>query len=280
MARRRGVLMHDEYRLLAAASVDARLDPEGAALLKAHLATCTACQADHAAMIADHAWLSEPATPAWPRPEVRRFILEAARAPRIPATSDRRRSWTAVAATAAVVVLVGAVAVGAALRLQLGFGASSPGVPTAAQPGESGGLPTETTSTEPPQSPSATPTEVPLSASPVPRVGDHLSIWPAPATFPARQAFNLSHGFCFESTDKDPIASGRDPHTRVDYYIDGVLQVAERETLMPPDEACVVEVVSVLNVPSGLPPGVHHFTALWYIGTELDQTREADVRFE
>lgn len=108
MARRgAGRHGHDEYRLLAAAAVDGRLDADSAAALEAHLATCAECRADQAAMAADHAWLAAPAAPTWPRAEVRELIVDAARAPRIPRLGNAPRPWGALVAASLVVAVVG-----------------------------------------------------------------------------------------------------------------------------------------------------------------------------
>ena len=99
--------LHDEFRLLAAASIDARLDAEDAAALEAHLATCPACRADSQAMLEDHLWLATPGPVALPDPRVREAVLGAARSPRIPRTGDVGRPWAALAATAVIVALIG-----------------------------------------------------------------------------------------------------------------------------------------------------------------------------
>lgn len=104
--------IHREFLMLAAAAVDGRIDRDSAAALDAHIAGCEQCGAEYAAMLADHAWLAEPAAAFPPRPEVRALILEAARSPGVPRTSDApRRPWLALAAASLVVaVAVGAVA--------------------------------------------------------------------------------------------------------------------------------------------------------------------------
>jgi hypothetical protein len=135
---RRGRDEHAEYRLLAAAAVDGRLDPDSADALAQHLAQCEACRADQRAMLEDHAWLATPRRVAPPPSQVREAILDAARSPRVPRTRGVDRPWAALAAAALVVAVIGG---GMLLSIRFGplvgalpTGASSGAPPTAPAP--------------------------------------------------------------------------------------------------------------------------------------------------
>lgn len=141
---------HAEYRLLAAAAVDGRLDPDSAAALQAHLATCDRCRADQAAMLADHAWLATPATATWPRPTVRELVLDAARAPRVPRTSNRAIGAAQLAA-GLVVAIIGVAGLSV-------IGSSSPSASSSSISGP-GFLPSESVAA------TARPSPLPLSAN-------------------------------------------------------------------------------------------------------------------
>lgn len=166
---RRRASIHEEFLLLAAAAVDGRIDADSAAALEAHLATCDACRADQAALLADHEWLAHPAAATWPKAEVREFILDAARAPRIPRTSDRRLSPAPLLAAAVVVVLVGIVG--------LGFVGRGPSAGSISPVGGSGVLPSSSAGATPSPSPAALSREVPAGPC-APRIADLSAWWP------------------------------------------------------------------------------------------------------
>lgn len=101
---------HDAYRLLAAAAVDGRIDPEDAAALEAHLASCPTCRADERAMLQDHLWLATPGPVREADPRIRAAVLEAARTARVPRLGAPvlRVSWTTLAAAILVIAVAGA----------------------------------------------------------------------------------------------------------------------------------------------------------------------------
>lgn len=99
--------VHARYRLLAAAAVDGRIDPEDAADLEAHLLTCEACREDLERMQADHRLLAQPARVPGPDPRVRSVVLDAARGPRVPRVGAPDRPWAAMLAAGLVVAVIG-----------------------------------------------------------------------------------------------------------------------------------------------------------------------------
>jgi hypothetical protein len=105
--------LHERYRLLAAAAVDGRIDPEDAADLESHLLACDPCSAEYAAMQADHRLLAQPAQVLEPASRVRVAVLDAARAPRVPRVREPRRPFAQLLPAALVVMVV----VGAAILL-------------------------------------------------------------------------------------------------------------------------------------------------------------------
>jgi hypothetical protein len=116
---------HDAILLLAAESVDARLDPADAATLDAHLATCPSCRASVAGLVRDHARLRtlEPA----PVPErVRATVVAAAR--------SRRRFDARPLAVAAVLLVGGLAAVVAGVGALPRTAAETTASPTAGEP--------------------------------------------------------------------------------------------------------------------------------------------------
>lgn len=163
---------HDRFRVLAAAAVDGRLDPDSAAILEEHLSVCPTCRADQQAMLADHAWLAEPGPASEPDARVRAAILEAARSPRIPRTSDApRRPWVALVAASMVVAI--------ALT-----GIAISGRRTPAVGGPPTGTPSVTGLIIPTNAPSAANTPIPLPAgvpigSCAPRESALAAWWPA-----------------------------------------------------------------------------------------------------
>ena len=125
MTANRGRSVHDEFRILAAASVDGRISPDEAAALDVHLAGCPDCRADLAGMLQDHAWLATPGSVAPPDPRVRDVVIEAARSARVPRTGDRQRPWEALAAAAVMIAVIGAGLLFAGSRVP-GAGSASP----------------------------------------------------------------------------------------------------------------------------------------------------------
>jgi concanavalin A-like lectin/glucanase superfamily protein/putative zinc finger protein len=98
---------HDDFRLLAAAAVDGRIDPDSAKALERHLTACPECRADQKAMFEDHVWLATPRRIDPPSSQVREYVLEAARSHRIPRTSNAARPWAAFAAAGFVIAVIG-----------------------------------------------------------------------------------------------------------------------------------------------------------------------------
>ena len=100
--------LHDEYRVLMAAAVDGRIDPDDAVALEAHLATCAECRADQQAMFDDHVWLATSVQVSPPDPRIRSYVLEAARSASVPRTAGGRdRPWAALAAASLIVAVIG-----------------------------------------------------------------------------------------------------------------------------------------------------------------------------
>lgn len=148
---------HAEYRLLAAAAVDGRLDPDSAAALEAHLASCAACRADLDGMLADHAWLAAPAEPVLPPAHVRQAIVEAARSHRVPQLGSPR-PWGALLAVALVISVIG----GGVLLANLGP-SRPPNGAAASQPVTSAVAGSPTLPPVPSAAPSRLPTMVPTA---------------------------------------------------------------------------------------------------------------------
>ena len=121
---------HDEFRLLAAAAVDGRLDADSASALEDHLAGCAECRADQRAMLDDHVWLATPRRLDPPSPQVREFVLEAARSHRVPRTSNADRPWGAFAVAALVVAIIGGGVI-----LAVGYDPALPGSIPSRTPG-------------------------------------------------------------------------------------------------------------------------------------------------
>jgi hypothetical protein len=121
---------HDDFRMLAAASIDGRIDADSAAVLERHVATCARCRAFHRGLQQDQAWLVAPGPVAEPRARVREAVLEAARAPTVPRTSDSPRPWPALAAAAVIV----AVVAGGLLLARQPFGWQAFGGPPSSTP--------------------------------------------------------------------------------------------------------------------------------------------------
>lgn len=105
---------HHRYRLLAAAAVDGGLSADEGVELEKHLARCSVCRADAAAMLRDHHWLATPGPVAAPNPRVLAAVLREAR--REPAAT--LRPWASLLA-AALVVAIGGLAL-AAWSLRVG----------------------------------------------------------------------------------------------------------------------------------------------------------------
>jgi hypothetical protein len=145
---------HEEYRFLAAAAVDGRLDADGAAALEAHLATCPDCRADQQAMLEDHVWLATPGPVAPPDSRIRDLVLGAARSERVPRTSDLGRPWAALAAATLIVAVAGG---GVLLANLPGSGSGGPGPAV---------TPTALPSSTPELLPSPSPTPFPIEQSP------------------------------------------------------------------------------------------------------------------
>jgi hypothetical protein len=121
---------HDAFRLLAAAAVDGRIDPDDAVALEAHLATCQACRADQQAMLRDHLWLADPGPATPPSPAIRDVVLGAARSNRVPRTQASERPWAGLVAASLVVAIGGAALLFLNARTPGGVGATGSGGPT------------------------------------------------------------------------------------------------------------------------------------------------------
>jgi hypothetical protein len=94
------------------------------------------------------------------------------------------------------------------------------------------------------------------------RVGDRISLFTPPTTYPAATAFHIWHGFVFEESDR--------PLGRYAFVldVDGVERAADFFEVTLVDRRMISK-VWVFNFPNGL-TGVHTFDGHWITPTGTD----------
>ena len=102
---------------------------------------------------------------------------------------------------------------------------------------------------------------MPAAASPRERVGDEITLFTPPITFPADTPFPLAHGFAFEKGDASGSRGAYDHQLEVDGApVSADFTVRERN----PDDPTFQDWLWVYNFPAGLPAGNHILAGHWF----------------
>jgi hypothetical protein len=116
----------------------------------------------------------------------------------------------------------------------------------------------------------------PVAANSVPTTGTRISLFDAPATFPANTPFYVEHGTGCDLTAGDKVSGCMNADTHFDLYVDGVLQPSAVDIENSP--AGWVK-LNLTNYPAGLPAGRHTFAGVWVAGGEVYLTLSARINF-
>ena len=119
-------------------------------------------------------------------------------------------------------------------------------------------------------------TAFPATANNKPTAGTQISLFSAPATFPADTPFYIEHGSaCDKSLGLNP-SSCVNASTHFDLYLDGVLQPSTVDVdQLPPFKIKR----NLTNYPAGLPAGSHTFVGVFIVDGSVLFTPSATITF-
>jgi hypothetical protein len=116
----------------------------------------------------------------------------------------------------------------------------------------------------------------PVAANSVPTTGTRISLFDAPATFPASAPFYIEHGSGCDPTAGDKVSGCLYADTHFDLYLDGFLQPSTVDIENSP--AGWVK-LNLTNYPAGLPAGRHTFAGVWVAAGSVYLTQSARIIF-
>ena len=100
----------------------------------------------------------------------------------------------------------------------------------------------------------------PVAANSTPTTGTRISLFDAPATFPAGTPFYIEHGSACDPAVGDTAGDCMNADTHFDLYLDGSLQPSKVDIENSPAGRVKL---NLTNYPAGLPAGRHTFVGVW-----------------
>ena len=119
-------------------------------------------------------------------------------------------------------------------------------------------------------------TAPPVAANSVPTTGTRISLFDAPATFPADAPFYIEHGTGCDPSVGDKASACMNADTHFDLYLDGALQPSTVDIENSPTGWVKL---NLTNYPAGLPAGRHTFDGVWVQGGSVGLTQSARINF-
>ena len=116
----------------------------------------------------------------------------------------------------------------------------------------------------------------PVAANSVPTTGARISLFDAPATFPAGTPFYVEHGSACEPAAGDSASDCMRADTHFDLYLDGAIQPSTVDVENSPGGWIKM---NLTNYPSGLPSGRHTFVGVWVQGGDVYNVLSARISF-
>lgn len=115
----------------------------------------------------------------------------------------------------------------------------------------------------------------PVTANSTP-TGSRISLFEAPATFPAGAPFYVQHGMVCDPAAGDSASDCMSADTHFDLYLDGALQPS---TLVIENSPGGWVKLNLTNYPAGLASGRHTFVGVWIEGGNVALTLSARITF-
>lgn len=116
----------------------------------------------------------------------------------------------------------------------------------------------------------------PVAANSVPTTGTRISLFNAPATFPAGTAFYVEHGSGCEAAVGDSASDCMSSDTYFDLYLDGALQPSTVDIENSPGGWVKF---NLTNYPAGLATGRHTFVGVWIRDGSVYQALSTRINF-
>lgn len=116
----------------------------------------------------------------------------------------------------------------------------------------------------------------PVAATGTPTTGTRISLFAAPATFPADTPFYVEHGSVCELSAGDQASDCMNASTHFDLYLDGVLQPS---TVVIENSPTLWAKLNLTNYGAGLSAGRHTFVGVWVLGGGVTLTLGARIAF-
>lgn len=116
----------------------------------------------------------------------------------------------------------------------------------------------------------------PVAANNIPTTGTRISLFAAPATFPAGTAFYVEHGSACEAAEGDSASDCMQADTYFALYLDGTLQPSTVDVESSPGGWVKF---NLTNYPAGLAAGRHTFVGVWVRDGSVYQTLGARITF-
>lgn len=117
----------------------------------------------------------------------------------------------------------------------------------------------------------------PVAADSPPTTGTRISLFAAPATFPANTPFYIQHGSVCEASAGDQASDCMNADTHFDLYLDGVLQSS---TVVVYNSPTSWTKLNLTNYAAGLAAGRHTFVGVWFQGGSVSLTLSARINFK
>jgi hypothetical protein len=116
----------------------------------------------------------------------------------------------------------------------------------------------------------------PVAANSKPTTGTPISLFAAPATYPAGTPFYIEHGGACDTSVGDRVSDCMNASSHFDLYLDGVLQSSTVDIENSPTLAVKL---NLTNYPAGLPVGSHTFVGVWILNGSEYLTLTATLAF-
>jgi len=116
----------------------------------------------------------------------------------------------------------------------------------------------------------------PVAANSTPTTGTRISLFAAPATFPADTPFYIEHGSACDPSAGDSASDCMRADTHFDLYLDGARQPSTVDIENSPTGWIKL---NLTNYPAGLSAGRHTFAGVWVQGGSVSLTVSARVNF-
>ena len=116
----------------------------------------------------------------------------------------------------------------------------------------------------------------PVAANSTPTTGTRISLFDAPATFPANTPFYVEHGSVCDRAIGDTASDCMNAATHFDLYLDGNLQPTKVDIENSPTGWVKL---NLTNYAAGLTAGRHTFVGVWVQGGSPYLTLSARINF-